>query len=152
MPVNPATLVTAETLMAPSTHFLSQGNLPLSDRGIHSLDAPDTDANNTGRRKSPMAPESQEITSAPGNKCDLKYNQRSRVRETKNLCYITTYWITKERPPVTTLLNPCACLLSYFNCVQLFVTLWTVDNQESPGDSPGKNTRVGCHVLLSGSS
>ena len=34
--------------------------------------------------------------------------------------------------------------------VQLFATLWTVAHQAPRvhGDSPGKNTRVGCHALL----
>ena len=40
------------------------------------------------------------------------------------------------------------CVLS---CVQLFVTPWTVAHQAPcPGDSPGKNTGVGCHFLLQG--
>ena len=35
--------------------------------------------------------------------------------------------------------------------VQLFVTLWTVARQPPlPWDFPGKNTGVGCHVLLQG--
>ena len=34
------------------------------------------------------------------------------------------------------------CLLSHFNCVQLFAIPWT--------DSPGKDTGVGCHTLLQG--
>ena len=80
-----------------------------------------------------LAPESQEITSAPGNECDLKYNQRSQVRETKSLCYITTYWITKERPPVTTLLNPCGCLLLF----QLYPTLCSSMDCRQPGKSRG---------------
>ena len=32
-----------------------------------------------------------------------------------------------------------------------FVTLWTVAHQAPcPWDSPGKNTRVGCHALFQG--
>ena len=44
------------------------------------------------------------------------------------------------------------CVLSRFSCVQLFATLWTVAHQAPlvHGDSPGKNTGVGCHVLLQG--
>ena len=43
------------------------------------------------------------------------------------------------------------CMLSHFSCVQLFVTPWTVAHQAPlPWDSPGKNTRVGCHALLQG--
>ena len=38
------------------------------------------------------------------------------------------------------------CMLSHFNCVQLFVTLWLL----RPWDSPDKNTGVGCHALLWG--
>ena len=42
-------------------------------------------------------------------------------------------------------------MLSHFSCVQLFVTPWTVAHQAPlPWDSPGKNTRVGCHALLQG--
>ena len=47
-----------------------------------------------------------------------------------------------------------ACLLSHFNLVWLFVILWTVAPEEPrllcPWDSPGKNTGVGCHLLLQG--
>ena len=40
-------------------------------------------------------------------------------------------------------------MLSHFSCVWLFVTLWTVACQSlCPWDSPGKNTRMGCHALL----
>ena len=46
-----------------------------------------------------------------------------------------------------------ACVLSHFSHVQLFATLWTVVLQVlCPWDSPGKNTGVGCHALLWGSS
>ena len=38
------------------------------------------------------------------------------------------------------------------SCVWLFATLWTVALQAPPWDSPGKNTGVGCHFLLQGSS
>ena len=42
----------------------------------------------------------------------------------------------------------CAQLLI---CVSLFSTLWTVCPDSSVhGDSPGKNTGVGCHALLQG--
>ena len=37
-----------------------------------------------------------------------------------------------------------ACMLRRFSYVRLFATPWTVHQ----GDSPGKNTGVGCHVLL----
>ena len=56
-------------------------------------------------------------------------------------------------------LNPvnCACctpecMLSPFSHVRLFVTLWTVEPTRllCPWDSPGKETRVGCHALLQG--
>ena len=47
--------------------------------------------------------------------------------------------------------NKPACVLSHFSCVLLFVTLWTVACQAPLlGDSPGKNTGVGCHALLQG--
>ena len=43
------------------------------------------------------------------------------------------------------------CVLSCFSHVQLFATLWTVALQAPLSwDSPGKNTRVGCHFLLQG--
>ena len=41
----------------------------------------------------------------------------------------------------------CAWVLSCFSHVQLFVTPWTT-NLLCPWDSPGKNTRVGCHAIL----
>ena len=45
----------------------------------------------------------------------------------------------------------CACILSCFCRVRLFVTLWTVTLQAlCPQDSPGENTRVGSHALLQG--
>ena len=46
---------------------------------------------------------------------------------------------------------PCACMLSHFGCVQLFVTPLTIACQAplSMGFS-GKNTGVGCHALLQG--
>ena len=42
-------------------------------------------------------------------------------------------------------------MLSHFSRIQLFVTPWTVAHQAplSMG-SPGRNTGVGCHVLLEG--
>ena len=43
-----------------------------------------------------------------------------------------------------------ACMLSHF---QLFVTLWIITRRLlCPQDSLGKNTGVGCHALLQGSS
>ena len=46
------------------------------------------------------------------------------------------------------------CVRSHFNHVQLFVTPWTGAHQAplSMGDSPGENTRVGCHALPQGIS
>ena len=45
----------------------------------------------------------------------------------------------------------CACMLSCFSRVRLFVALWTVAHQAlCLWDSLGKNTGVGCHVLLHG--
>ena len=44
-----------------------------------------------------------------------------------------------------------ACMLSCFSHVQLSVTPWTIARQASLSmDSPGKNTRVGCHAPLQG--
>ena len=41
---------------------------------------------------------------------------------------------------------------SCFSSVQLYETLWTawLPGSSVHGDSPGKNTGVGCHVLLQG--
>ena len=52
----------------------------------------------------------------------------------------------------SSLMSSAACMLSCFSHVQRWVTLWTVDppNLLCPWDSPGKNTGVGCHVLLQG--
>ena len=42
-----------------------------------------------------------------------------------------------------------ACMLSCFSRVRLYATLWTAAPRLlCPQDSPGKNTRVGCHFLL----
>ena len=48
-------------------------------------------------------------------------------------------------------------VLSRFNCVRLFVTLWSAACQAPLSwslawYSPGKNIGVGCHALLRGSS
>ena len=44
-------------------------------------------------------------------------------------------------------------MLSCFSCVWLVATPWTIATRLlCPWDSPGKNTRVGCHFLLQGSS
>ena len=42
----------------------------------------------------------------------------------------------------------CMCVLSRFSCVRLFSTVWTVPGSYVHGDSPGKNTGVGCCALL----
>ena len=43
------------------------------------------------------------------------------------------------------------CVLNHFSRVSLFATLWTVARQAPLyGDSPDKNTGVGCHALLQG--
>ena len=44
----------------------------------------------------------------------------------------------------------CACVLSRFSCVRLCVNIWNVALQAPLSDSLGKNTGVGCHVLLQG--
>ena len=54
---------------------------------------------------------------------------------------------------LSTLYTLHACVLSRFSHVILFVTLWAVAHQAPLStDSPGKNTGVGCHALLQGSS
>ena len=47
------------------------------------------------------------------------------------------------------LTHTCACMLSYFSHVRLFVThgLWP-SRLLSPWDSPGNNTAVGCHAHI----
>ena len=54
--------------------------------------------------------------------------------------FFLTYGVGKIR---------CVCSLSH---VQFFVSPWTVARQAPlvHGDSPGKNTGVGCHALLQG--
>ena len=45
------------------------------------------------------------------------------------------------------------CMLSCFSCIRLFVTHWTATPQAPLSmESPGKNTRMGCHALLQGIS
>ena len=42
-------------------------------------------------------------------------------------------------------------MLSHFTCAQHFASLWTISTSSSvQGDSPGKNTGVGCCALLQG--
>ena len=64
------------------------------------------------------------------------------------------HWIQAlvQRHMVQFLLISFACMLSHFSRVQFFAALWTVACQASlsTGDSPGKNTGVGCHALLQG--
>ena len=50
------------------------------------------------------------------------------------------------------LLISLACMLCHFSHVRFFAALWTVACQASlsTGDSPGKNTGVGCHAILQG--
>ena len=58
---------------------------------------------------------------------------------------------TEYKVRLCRLLALCACMLSCFSRVCLFVTLWTVPTRLlCPWDSPGKNTGVGCHALLQG--
>ena len=60
-------------------------------------------------------------------------------------------WFHFGSIPMVSRVYVCACVLSCFSCVQLFVTLWTVAHQAPLSmDSPGKNTGVGCHALLQG--
>ena len=41
------------------------------------------------------------------------------------------------------------CVQSHFSCVQLCATFWLQPTRLlSPWDSPGRNTRMGCHALL----
>ena len=48
-------------------------------------------------------------------------------------------------------IHVCLCVLSHFSQIQLFATLWDFSPPGySPWDSPGKNTRGGCHAFLQG--
>ena len=64
----------------------------------------------------------------------------------------STHWELKTHrraPQHLCILHVCVC--SVAQCVQLFVTLWTVAHQALwPLNFPGKNTGVGCHFLLQG--
>ena len=70
-----------------------------------------------------------------------------------------TNWVT-IRQLYTSCSNPflvtgqmcvCVCVVSRFSCVWFFATLWTVACQVPLSmEFAGKNTRVGCHVLLQG--
>ena len=76
----------------------------------------------------------------------LKYNEKV-LKCFKQISYFLSFTYSKDHS------GYCACVLSHFSCVQLFVTLWTVCSlmgSSIHGDSPGKNTGVGCHVLLQG--
>ena len=64
-----------------------------------------------------------------------------------NKCFL--YFILISR--VFTYFLLFACVLSHFSPVGLFATLWPT-SLLYPWDSPGKNTGVGCHVLLQGIS
>ena len=45
----------------------------------------------------------------------------------------------------------CACVQSHLSCVWLFVTCWLLPARLlCLWNSPGKNTRLGCHALLQG--
>ena len=44
----------------------------------------------------------------------------------------------------------CICSAYSLSRVRLFATPWSPPGSSVPGDSPGKNTRVGCHALLQG--
>ena len=66
---------------------------------------------------------------------------------------VTSYYKTKmkEACPSSVARRKHTRVLSSFNCVQLFATLWTVAHQAPYSrDSPGKNIGVGCHALLQG--
>ena len=57
------------------------------------------------------------------------------------------YWFIDQ---ITNIIRN-VCMLSHFTHVGLFVTLWTIACQAPQSwDSPGKNTRVHCHVFLQG--
>ena len=54
-----------------------------------------------------------------------------------------TIWATRKAPVYSMLL-----LLSHFSHVRLFVTPWLQPTRPlCPWDSPGKNSRVGCHFF-----
>ena len=63
-----------------------------------------------------------------------------------NICWINQYIKAPLPRPKTSY-----WVLSFFSCVQLFVTLWSVPTRLlCPWDSPGNNTGVVYHALLQG--
>ena len=67
-----------------------------------------------------------------------------------NIFSVQTAELNLFSPNMYVYIKGCACVCaSHFSCVQLFVTLWTTACQAPLSiDSPGKNTGVGCQVLL----
>ena len=90
--------------------------------------------------------------------------RRSWFQKTKNLkmdIFIPKFFIYHIQMCVcvSEWVSECVCArvfvymqaLSLFSCVQLLATLWTAAHQAPLSrNSPGKNTGVGCHVLLQG--
>ena len=72
-----------------------------------------------------------------------------------NMYYLFFMWNTMRRSSLKAGKWTTAVVLKHYvlSHVWLFETLWTVDSLPGSsvhGDSPGKNTGVGCHVLLQG--
>ena len=67
-----------------------------------------------------------------------------------NIFSVQTAELNLFPPNMYVYIEGCACVCaSHFSCVHLFVTLWTTACQAPLSiDSPGKNTGVGCQVLL----
>ena len=58
-----------------------------------------------------------------------------------------------DQQPLNVLLSGPLCVQSHLSHILLFVTLWNEHSSPGssvPGDSPGRNTGVGCHALLQG--
>ena len=68
--------------------------------------------------------------------------------------WVVNPWINNKNNKLTAqntqmfLLSPCVCVYVWLSHVLIFVTPRTVAHHLYPWDSPGKNTEVGCHVLL----
>jgi len=63
----------------------------------------------------------------------------------------STTWEAWRRNTLQNKWTSASCVCESLRCVWLFVTPWTVARQAPLFmDSPGKNTRVGCHSFLQG--
>ena len=76
--------------------------------------------------------------------CHLKKKNNKQNSFTPSICQVL------EMHNLSAQMQGSICLVNCFSHVWLFPTLWTIALQAPLWDSPGKNTRVGCHALLQG--